>query len=274
MSRLSNTWSLMKSSFAVLRQDKKILIFPLLSGLVTLVILLTFFLPVFFAESYLIADLFEGSADPVAIALIFLFYFVNYFFVLFFNSAAVAYAIDHMRGGSPSVWGAVQKVKSRWLALLGWTAIAATIGLILNSIENQSDKIGKIVIAMLGLSWTVISFLVLPILIIEGKGPIESLKESAAMLKKVWAEQLIGHFSFGLIFGLLILPVVLVAIPIILLDGLFIYLALFIVLIFSILLGIVQWVLQSIFMGTVYLYVRDHQVPDCFSLSQINEAMH
>lgn len=55
--------------------------------------------------------------------------------------------------------------------LLGWTFIAATVGLVINSLENSSDLFSKIISAFLSLSWTVISFLVLLILIIEGKRP-------------------------------------------------------------------------------------------------------
>jgi len=273
MGRFSNTWSLMKSSFNVLREDKKLLLFPLFSGIFTLIVLLSFFLPLAAADTFYSSQWIESLPNAVLFILIFLFYLFNYFVILFFNSAAVAYAIDHMRGGNPTLKGAFLKVQSRLGPLLGWTIIAATIGLVLNTIENQSDAIGKILIALLGLSWTVISFLVLPILIIENKGPIDALKESAAMLKKTWAEQLIGHFSFGLIFALLIIPFVLIALPLMFMGGVFSLIGTLFIALCAISLGILQWVLQSIFMGTVYLYVREQYVPSCFSLSQIDKAM-
>lgn len=273
MGRISNTWSLMKSSFRVLMQDKKMILFPVFSGLFTLILLASFFIPVFITGSLPMLGALEEASDTTLYILLFIFYFINYFVVLFFNSAAVAYAIDHMRGGNPTFGGAFAKVHSRIVPLLGWTTIAATFGLILNTIENQSDKIGKIILALLGFSWTILSFLVLPILIIEGKGPVAALKESASMIKEIWAEQLIGHFSFGLLFGLVIIPFVLIGFAVISLGGIFVFAGMGLILIAGITAGMLQWILQSIFMGTVYLYVRDHEIPDTFSLSQINSAM-
>jgi hypothetical protein len=273
MGRISNTWSLMKSSFGVLKQEKKLLLFPVFSGVFTLLVLAGFFIPVFITGHVPYLNEFNNLSDPARYTLIFLFYFVNYFIVMFFNSAAVAYAIDVMRGGTPSIAAAFAKVRSRIMPLLGWTLIASTIGLILNSIENQSDKIGRIVIAFIGLSWTVLSFLVLPILIVEGKGPITALKESVAMVKKVWAEQLVGHFSFGLLFSLILIPVALLSFAIMAMEGIFVWAGFALLLLVGICAGILQWILQSIFMGAVYLYVRDHEVPDTFSLSQIDSAM-
>ena len=275
MKRISNTWALVKSSFQVLMQDKRLLIFPILSGICTLLIVISFFIPLLFSTHlFLFTSEMQSEMNNTTFYIaLFIFYFVNYFVVLFFNSAAVAYAIDLMRGGSPTLGGAFSKVHKRIVALIGWTAIASTVGLILNSIENQSDTIGKIVMGILGLSWTVLSFLVLPILIVEGKGPIESLKVSSKMVKEVWAEQLVGHFSFGLLFGLLLIPIVLLCAALMSLQGLYLWLGLGLMLAAGTAVGILQWSLQSIFMGAVYLYVRDDKVPDSFSLSQIDSAM-
>ena len=273
MKRISNTWNLIKSSFRVLMEDKKMLLFPILSGVCTLLIVASFFIPVFVMGYFPFVGDPEQLSDTAKYISIFLFYFINYFIILFFNSAAVAYAIDLMRGGSPTIGAAFGKVQSRLVPLLGWTAIASTVGLILNTIENQSDKIGRIVIAFLGLSWTVVSFLVLPILIVEGKGPFTSLKESVKMVKDVWAEQLVGHFSFGLLFGLILIPIALISFAIMSMDGLFVWAGLAMLLVAGLAAGILQWILQSVFMGAVYLYVREHKVPDSFTLSQINSAM-
>ena len=273
MKRLSNTWNLIKSSFRVLMDDKKMLLFPVLSGICTIAIVASFFIPAFVTGVIPFIGDPEQMSDTALYVSVFIFYFINYFIILFFNSAAIAYAIDLMRGGSPSLGAAFKKVQSRIIPLLGWTVIASTVGLILNTIENQSDKIGRIVIAFLGLSWTVISFLVLPILIVEGKGPITSLKESVRMVKDVWAEQLLGHFSFGLLFGLVLIPVALLSFAVMSLEGIFMWVGLGLLLSAGIAAGILQWILQSIFMGAVYLYVRDHKVPDSFTLSQIDSAM-
>lgn len=275
MERIKNTWSLMKSSFSVLMQEKKLLIFPLMSGLATVVIMLTFFLPLFFSyDQSWIDELQSDMPGWTFYLVVFLFYYLNYFIMIFFNSAAVVSAIYVMQGGKPSVREALRIVLNKIAPLAGWTLIAATVGLIINSLENQSDKFGSIITGILGLSWTVISFLVLPILVIENRGPITSLKISAKMLKDSWGEQLIGHFSFGLLFVLLMLPGAAFVAMMFAAGELFGIFALGIFIFYVISLGILQWILQSIFMSAVYMYVRDLKIPHTFSVSQMNQSMH
>lgn len=274
MRRFSNTWSLMRSSFEVLKEDPRILIFPILSGIFSLLIIGSFLLPFFASGDFSSLQILENNGGILGYIYLFLFYFLSYFVVLFFNSASVAYAIDVMGGGRPTISNAFRMVTNRISPLLGWTFIAATVGLIINSLENSSDMFGKIISAILGLSWTVISFLVLPILIVEGKGPITSLKLSTKMLKNSWGEQLIGHFSFGLLFAALSIPIGLIIFFAVQAGGVIAISGFGIGLLLMIALGVVQWSLQSIFMGAMYLYVREDNVPLSFSLSQISNAFH
>lgn len=273
MSRFKNTWSLMKSSLRVLQQEKKLLIFPVLSGVASLIVIISFITPVWITGQWeALNSLFEEYTAGT-FAIIFLFYFVNYFFILFFNSAAVVSAIHVMKGGKPSLVKAMKLVWTRKTALFGWTFIAASVGLLLNTLENQSDKFGKLLTGFLGLSWTVISFLVLPVLIIEKKGPIESLKESTRMLKESWGEQLIGHFSFGLVFFLLALGIAIVVFPLFFLGPVFVVIGIVLAVLSFIMISILQWILQSIFMGAIYIYVREKSLPSGFSENQIDCAM-
>ncbi len=274
MRRFSNTWSLMKSSFEVLKEDPRILIFPILSGVFSLLIIGSFLLPFFATGDLSSVRILESEGGFLGYIYLFLFYFLSYFVVLFFNSASVAFAIDFMRGGRPTISNSLRMVIKKITPLLGWTFIAATVGLIINSLENSSDSFGKIISVVLGLSWTVISFLVLPILIIEGKGPITSLKLSTKMLKDSWGEQLIGHFSFGLLFAALTIPIGLFILFALQAGGTIAIAGLGIGILLMVVLGVVQWALQSIFMGAMYLYVRKDNVPLTFSLSQISNAFH
>jgi len=102
------------------------------------------------------------------------------------------------------------------------------------------------------------------------------LKESVTLLKKTWGEQLVGNFSFGLVFFLLslvgIAPIVL---------GLFIVhsalplgvLLIVVGAIFLIGLAVVQSALQTIFQAAVYLYARDNRAPNGFEESHLSSAM-
>src|SRR5438045_1322603 len=104
-----------------------------------------------------------------------------------------------MRGGSPTIGDGFRAAANRMPVILGWAILSATIGLILRVIEDRSEKIGQIVSGLLGAAWTLVSFLVVPILVIENKNPFTALKESTVMLKKTWGERLAGNFGLGLI---------------------------------------------------------------------------
>ena len=273
MNRFSATWSLMKSSLSILLEDKRMLLFPIFSGFCTLLVGFTFILPLIFTGGLSSISIFESLSETMMFFTLFMFYFLNYFVIIFFNSGAILYAIKHIRGEEPTFGEVFNELRDRLAHLLGWTAIAATVGIIINSIENQSDFIGKLVAGLIGLSWTVTSFLVLPVLVIERKGPIESLKESAGMLKKSWGEQLIGHFSFGLIFVALLFGAAIITVPLFLLGEIFILIGFAVIILFGVILGIFQWILQSIFMATLYLYVRENRLPGSFSKTQIDGAI-
>ncbi len=70
----------------------------------------------------------------------------------------------------------------------------------LRAIEERVGLIGRIIIGLLGATWTVASFLVVPVLVTRNVGPVDAVKESVLLLKKSWGENLIGHFGLGAVF--------------------------------------------------------------------------
>ena len=88
-------------------------------------------------------------------------------------------------------------VRSRLPAIAGWALVSATVGLLLQLVEDRSGKIGRFVAGLLGMAWTLVSFLVVPILVIENKGLIAALQSSTSLLKKTRGEQLSGVSVFG-----------------------------------------------------------------------------
>jgi len=152
--------------------------------------------------------------------------------------------------------------------------VSATVGLVLRVIEDRSDKIGQIVAGLLGMAWTVVSFLVVPVLIIENKNPFAALQESTVLLKKTWGEQLVSNFSFGGIFFLLMLPAFVLAGLAFYLGGPVVGIAVAVLAgIYFILLALVQSALQAIFQTALYLYARDGVVPDGFNADVLGTAL-
>ena len=191
--------------------------------------------------------------------LLFLFYLVTYFVATFFNTAIVSCAVLRLAGGSPTLKDGFQEAVAR-LPLIRRVGFA--VGDCGSGVANRrsaSEKIDQMVPGLLGMTWTVVTFLVVPVLVVERRGPFQALKESASLLRKTWGEQLVGSFSFGLIGFVFALPAVAFVVL-----GLFSGSALLgiacigLALIYVLALSVVQSALQSIFQAAVYLYAHNN----------------
>jgi len=275
MGKISYTWSLMKASMNVLMKDKELLIFSLLSGICCIIVLASFLVPMV-SSGYIQNTPGKDAAVDEQVTyygILFIFYFINYFIIVFFNSAIISCAIIRMKGGDPTLADGFKAASSRIPFILGWALLAATVGLILRIIEDRSEKFGRIVAGLLGMAWSVITFLAVPVLVVEKKGPIDAFKESAKLLKKTWGEQLIGNFGFGLLFFLMQIPGFIIIVLGILMGppGLFVMLGIGVL--YFIVVALVQSALQAIFQAAVYLYAREGQAGGGFDEGMLRGAM-
>ena len=198
--KFSHSWSLVKSSAAVLRSDKELLVFPLLSAVCCIIVAASFFVPAILGG--LFAGLREENANPLLYVFLFAFYVVQYFVIIFFNSALIGAAMIRLRGGDPTVADGFRIAMSKLPAILGYALISATVGVILRALQERAGFIGRFVVGLIGLAWTIASFLVVPVLVSQDVGPIDAVKRSAELLKKTWGQNLIGTGGIGLVFGL------------------------------------------------------------------------
>ncbi|KFN49068.1 DUF6159 family protein [Arenimonas composti] len=208
--RIARSWQLVKASASVLRSDKELLVFPLVSSICALLVAATFVIPA------MSMNLFDGQElRPAAYVLGFLFYLSQYFVIFFFNSALVGAAMIRLDGGDPTLGDGLRIATSKIVPILGYAAIAATVGMILRAIEERAGFIGRFVIGLLGTAWTLATFLVVPVLVSRDIGPVDAVKESVLLLKKTWGESIIGNAGIGLAFGLLTALAVLVVIALV-----------------------------------------------------------
>jgi len=275
MNKIYRTWSLMGACWRLLSKDKGLLLFPLISGICCMLLLASFAVPLYFTNNWQPPA--GGAAATQQMAYygtLFLFYVCNYFVVVFFNAGIVACATIRMKGGNPTVGDGFRAAAARLPVIAGWAILSATVGLILRVIEDRSEKVGRFVAGLLGAAWTVVSFLVIPILVVENKNPFIALKESTILLKKTWGEQVAGNFSFGLIFLLLSIPaIVLIVVGIFSGSLAAIAACVGLAVIYFVILALIQSALQSIFQAAVYLYARDGQVPEGFGAELLGSAM-
>lgn len=275
--RIANGWELAKQSFNVLRLDKELLVFPLVSGISCLLVLASFALPLWnspYAQTIL--DDHQAPQDPIAWVILFAFYVVNYFVIVYFNSALVACAIIRFKGGDPTVADGFRAATSRLPQILAWALVSATVGIILRAIESRSEKVGQIVSGLLGAAFSIAAYFVVPVLVVEKAGPFEALQRSLSVLKRTWGEALSANFGIGFIVFLLSLAGI---IPLLvgaafcasgqLVLGIILLAAGGAALMF---LALVSSALDSIILAALYLYAAEGSVPRYFDKSLLESA--
>jgi hypothetical protein len=193
--RLGNSFALVKASVNVLRLDKELMIFPLMSGIATLLVAASFIAPIFMIGPEIFVE--GEEASYLAYALGFVFYLVQYSVIFFFNAALVGAALIRLDGGDPTVSDGLAIASKRIGAILGYAAIAATVGMVLQFIAERAGFLGRIITGFIGLAWTLTTYLTVPILVTKDIGPMDAVKESIAIFKRTWGEQVVGNFGMG-----------------------------------------------------------------------------
>jgi Family of unknown function (DUF6159) len=269
--KFSRSWTLVKASAAVLRADKELLLFPILSGLAAMLVVGTFIVPMFALR------LFEGGVGVAGAIWGFLFYLCMYSITFFFNAALVSAAIMRLEGGNPTVMDGINAARERLGPILGYAAIAATVGMLLQALKNKDNNfLIRMVGSGLGVAWTLSTFLVVPVLVQQKVGPIDAIKQSVALLKSTWGENAIGNVGLGAVFGLVMfgtfaigLMLAIAASSVSLALGITIGV---IALLLLIALGVVQSALSAIFSAALYRFATVGEAPSGFDSSGLRNA--
>jgi len=273
--RISNSWELVKASAAVLRADKELVVFPIISAIALLIVTASFAVPTIFAGW--VDSALAGEASILSAVVAFLFYLVQYFVIFFFNSALVGAALIRLRGGDPTVGDGLRIAFSHSGSILGYAFIAATVGMILRWLSERAGALGKIAISLVGMVWNIATYLVVPVLVMEEVGPVDAVKRSVALLKRTWGEQIIGNFGVGLIFGLLAFLVLLVGVPLIALAAAaesvpLIVLAVAVLVLALIFLALINSTLSGIYTAAVYQYAVSGEPSHYFRQDLVENA--
>lgn len=205
--RFSRSLDLARASWSVVSADKELLLFPVLSVCALLVILGSLAVPVLALGRFV-----PGGGPDGAYLGVLLFYVLAYFVALFFNTALVGAAMIRLDGGNPTLKDGLSIAWSRVGRIFAYAVIAATVGLFLRALEDRVGWFGRIVVRLVGVAWTLATFLVVPVLVSRDVGPVEAVKESAGLLRETWGENLIGNAGLSLVFLVAYVLLVLVGI--------------------------------------------------------------
>lgn len=199
----NRSWELMKKSLGVLQKDKELMMFPIISTIAAVLLMILFFVPI------VTVDMFKSEA--LLYAWLFVAYVVLYFVTIFFNAALIGAANIRLNGGDPKLSDGIAAAKKNLGNIFAWAVISATVGIILSIIRDKMKEgnwIGKLVIGLIGTAWNIATYFVVPVLVMEGVGPFQAIKRSVDVVKIKFGETAIGGFGIGIISFILWLIVV------------------------------------------------------------------
>ena len=191
------------TSLQVIKENKKLLLFPILSSIALIFILATFAGGLFASSGMDIDRLFDRLAESNQIlvyALLFVYYLVNYFVIVFFNMALIHCARLIFDGKEATLSDGLNYSGSRLGAILSWAMLSATVGVILKALEDRLGAIGDIVVNLIGAVWSIATFFAVPVIAYENVGPLEAVKRSVLIMKEKFGETIGANFSFGAFF--------------------------------------------------------------------------
>ncbi len=205
MGRIATTIELAKASWKVLKADKELAVLPVLSGVASVVVALSFLIPTGFWRG-------SESVGTVEYILLAALYLAMAFITIFFNTALVYAANQRLSGGDPTIGSAISGAVKHLSQIMVWAVISATVSVILKSLQERAGILGRLVIGIVGLAWTLVTFLVIPVFVIENLGVRQSISRSANLFKRTWGENVAAQVGFGLLGFLAVLPFGLIAV--------------------------------------------------------------
>lgn len=263
--RFSRSLELARATWSVVRADKELLLLPVMSVISLMVIVGSLVAPFAALGGFRPG---AGTVDPnTGSALVaFLFYVVAYFITLFFNTALVGAAMIRMDGGNPSLGDGLRIAWERKGRIFGYACIAATVGLLLRALEEKVGWLGRLVVKLIGVGWTLATFLVVPVLVARDRGPVEAVKESADLLKRSWGENLIGNVGLGLVFAAAYFGLAILAVGAFMLAvqsgrPLLITAAILLSVVTFLVVSSLHATLQGVYSAALYRYATDHTAP-------------
>lgn len=198
MKRMKRGWALTKKSWRLLNQNRELIRFPLYGAVATIPLAFIFLGPGLY---FLDEDVLSG-AIPLLVLGVFVLSVVSFYF-----SVGLAAAADKIfRGEQATVGDGLAVSRQRFSQICGWAAVSTAISVLMGALENQGGIAGTIAARLVGMAWSLVTFLAVPVIAIEGTGPFETLKRSASLFRERWGQQITGNLAIGgavFLFGIL-----------------------------------------------------------------------
>lgn len=209
MERIKRGFRLAGQSWQVIRNDRSLLVFPVISAVTIVVALIAIWAPALLFGGFSDSESVDES-NPLLIGLGILTAYIATFLTIFFNVALASCAFRSFDGEDTRVGEGLAAARERTGQIAAWALLATTVGLLLRALEERLPLAGRIAVWLIGVAWTIATYLVVPVLAHERVGPIDALKRSGSIVRERWGESIVGNAGIGLLTGLAGVAVVLV----------------------------------------------------------------
>jgi hypothetical protein len=269
MSRIKRGWGLTKKSWALLNGHRELIRFPLYGAIATVPLAILFFGP----GLYLLDKDSLAGAIPLLVIGVYVLSVVGFYFSV--GLAAAANMI--FDGQRATVADGLAVSRAHFSQICGWAALSTAISVLMGVLENQGGIAGNIAARLVGMAWSLVTFLAVPVIAIEGTGPLETLKRSASIFRQRWGQQITGNIAIGAaVFLIGVLPAVLLIVAGVALWSSASFLGALLVVVGALVLAIAMLVsraLTGVFGVALYRYALDGQAVGGFTSAELESAV-
>jgi hypothetical protein len=269
MRRIKRGWGLTKKSWALVKEHPSLIRFPLYGGVATTLLAIVFLGP----GLYLWEEDQLAGAIPIIVIGVYVLSFVGFYF-----SVGLAACADMIfRGEEATIGDGLAVARTRLAQISGWAAVSAAISLVMGVLENQGGALGTVAARLVGMAWTLVTFLAVPVIAIEGTGPFETIKRSGTLFRERWGQQITGNIAIGAaIFLLGVLPAAGLIVAGIVIWSSVAFAGAVLVVIGALVLAIAMLIsraLSGIFGVALYRYALDGEVVGGFTKEDLESAV-
>lgn len=282
--RIKTAWLLMRQSLKVLKNNKQLLRYPFMGGLITLLLTLIFGLIVFLGgDTFYITqtDVFgdeEVYLNGPGYLIGFIYYVLAYFVIFMYNTGLAAHVLDIFRGKSEHYAHYMGRAWSKKGPIFVFSLISATVGIILHAIERRAQWLGWIISRILGALWTLANLFTIPLIVENDISAPRAIKQSAKLFISRWGENIAARITFG---GLMFLLYLLVFIPFVIVTGMLfaalgvVGFIIWLVILFMtvIAFAVIETAASQILSTALYYYAQYQKVPAAFDAGLLNSAL-
>lgn len=270
MGRFQRSLDLAKASWRTLRADRELLALPVLSIAASLVVVAACLGLVVIIDYDTARGLeeFELSAGGTIVMIIT--GMVLAVVTTYFQAAMVSGARDRLTGGDPTVGSALGAATGRLNVIVPWALFSWTVGAVLRAIEENAGVVGRFVVSLVGMAFRVVTFLAVPILVVERMGPIATLKRSGTLFRQTWGENLVAQAGLGIVTFVALLPGVFIAAVIA--AAVSPVLGIIVAIPWIAVVIVVSTSLTAVFQTALYHYATTGEIPGSFADSDLPSA--